>query len=122
MTLFSIFRSKGPVNSTPITCHSHPRRKAVPQSTQKNGKFIIWSSQDAFLKTINTVIDIKLELNARKSLHIEYKLTTQPLIFMVEESMNFYTVYEDIIYKFDSLIHALSSALKIHYVFNIEYQ
>lgn len=80
------------------------------------------NSQDAFLKTIATVSEIKLELNARKSLHIEYKMTSQPLIFMVAESMNFYTVYEDIIYKFDSLIHATASALKIHNVFNIDYQ
>lgn len=99
-----------------------PTGKSVSQSTKKNWKFTILSSQEAFLKPIKCVSEIRLELNARKTLHIEYKMTTQPLIFFVESTMNFYTVFEDIVYKFDDLIHAISTAFKIHYVFNLQYQ
>lgn len=99
-----------------------PTGKAVSCTTKKVWKYTILNSQESFLKPISSVSDIQLELNARKALHAEFKLSTQPLIFVVESSNNYFTVYEDIVYKFDNIIHAISSAFKIHYVFNLQYQ
>lgn len=102
-----------------------PTGQAKHTTSKKIWKFSIADSQASLIRKIKSVNDIQLEVQLWKEKYLEYRISCQPFVFMLEgnnEQTTYYCTYDNIIYKFVNLKTAITCAFKIHYVFNLEYQ
>lgn len=103
-----------------------PSGVAKHKTTKKAWKYSIIDSQESFMVHIQTITIYEETLQSIIDKYYEYNLTLQPIIIIVGEDLSnitdYYTVYNKIIYKCTSMVHAVSTCLKIHYVFNLNFQ
>lgn len=99
----------------------HSKRK----DDKKIWKYSIADSQSSFFIKARNLTDLKIAIEKQQSTYSSFGISYQPRTVILTDDNNriqYYSVYQDIYYKFDTLAHALSSTFKLHYVFNLEYQ
>ena len=104
-----------------------PASYAKDSQTKKNmWKFTIKDSQELTMQHFLTVNEFQIEFREKIiQKNKQFNIRTQVLMAAIgpnlEESL-FYVFYDNIVYKFQSILEAYDCAFKIHIVFNLKYQ
>lgn len=102
-----------------------PTNSAKNTETKKIWKFSITDSRKGLIEKASCYTEISKLHKERKDIYKLHNISFQPAIFVIEnenERNSYYTIYDNIIYKFNSIVHALSTCFKTIFVLNLEYQ
>lgn len=87
---------------------------------KKTWKFSIADSQESMILVAKSMDDLRHLQNQHQQKYNEFGLSRQPIVVVIGRV--YYVAYESILYKFDRVLNAMSTAFKLHHVFNLKYQ